>query len=391
MRILKLTLEGLPHFKNNLDIDFVAQQRVDDEDKEKLFNIFSNIYLNPALSFIGINAAGKTTILRVISFAINLLDNEPLNNIPSRELFDDLDDKQNVIFTSFFYHNDIIYKLRTSIAKKTNTIDGSSKLLIDDEMLWAKNIHKVKTKKSIYNFTGSELTMIRSSDEKYLMEDVSITVALNKEQNTGFFLYDMSEFTDHNMLNVLRSYPKEILTFLDPSIEYLTCEPDEKKVDIRLKFYGRDEIILNSPLSLNQYLSSGTIKGLSVFMGAVFAFLEGGYLIVDELENHFNKEIVATLIRLFMSKKINKNGAILIFSTHYSELLDEFERNDSIFIVKNKGGITAENLSNILKRNDIKKSEIYDSDFLEGTVPSYETYIALRKALISLRKVEEDI
>lgn len=391
MRILKLTLEGLPHFKNNLDIDFVAQQRVDDEDKEKLFNIFSNIYLNPALSFIGINAAGKTTILRVISFAINLLDNEPLNNIPSRELFDDLDDKQNVIFTSFFYHNDIIYKLRTSIAKKTNTIDGSSKLLIDDEMLWAKNIHKVKTKKSIYNFTGSELTMIRSSDEKYLMEDVSITVALNKEQNTGFFLYDMSEFTDHNMLNVLRSYPKEILTFLDPSIEYLTCEPDEKKVDIRLKFYGRDEIILNSPLSLNQYLSSGTIKGLSVFMGAVFAFLEGGYLIVDELENHFNKEIVATLIRLFMSKKINKNGAILIFSTHYSELLDEFERNDSIFIVKNKGGITAENLSNILKRNDIKKSEIYDSDFLEGTVPSCETYIALRKALISLRKVEEDI
>ena len=108
-------------------------------------------------------------------------------------------------------------------------------------------------------------------------------------------------------------------------------------------------------------------------------------MLVDELENHFNKEIVSTLIRFFMDKKINKKGATLIFSTHYSELLDEFERNDSIYIVRNRGGITAENLSNILKRNDIKKSEIYDSDFLEGTVPAYEAYIALKKVLISIR------
>ena len=86
-----------------------------------------------------------------------------------------------------------------------------------------------------------------------------------------------------------------------------------------------------------------------------------------------------------MDKKVNKKGATLIFSTHYSELLDEFERNDSIYITKNKDGITAEKLSGILKRNDIKKSEIYDSDFLEGTVPAYESYIALKKALISLR------
>lgn len=33
--------------------------------------------------------------------------------------------------------------------------------------------------------------------------------------------------------------------------------------------------------------------------------------------------------------------------------------NDSIFITRNQGGITVENLSNILKRNDIKKSDAY--------------------------------
>ena len=120
-------------------------------------------------------------------------------------------------------------------------------------------------------------------------------------------------------------------------------------------------------------------------MGAVITFMEGGYLVVDELENHFNKEIVSTLVRFFMDKKVNKNGATLVFSTHYSEILDEFKRNDGIYIVRNIGGIAAENLSSILKRNDIKRSEVYDSDFLKGTVPAYKSYIALKKVLISLK------
>lgn len=384
MKILKLSIEGLPNFKNRLDIGFVAQQRVDDEDKQQLSHVFANIFANPVLSFIGINASGKTTILKVISFAISLLNNESINGIQSREILDDLDCNKNVVFNAYFYHNGIVYKLKTVIAKKVNPTDRSIRFIIVDEVLWAKEAHKIKTKKGIFDFDDVKAEIQRDKNEQYLLEDVSIVIALNKKQDTSLFLYDTSEFTDHNMLNILGRYPKEILTFLDPSIESLVCVPNEKRVDIRLKFYERDEINLSSPLDLNRYLSSGTIKGLSVFMGAAFAFVEGGYLVVDELENHFNREIVATLVRFFMDKKVNKKGATLIFSTHYSELLDEFKRNDGIYIIKNQGGITAEKLSNILKRNDIKKSEIYDSDFLEGTVPVYDAYIALKKVLISL-------
>ena len=73
---------------------------------------------------------------------------------------------------------------------------------------------------------------------------------------------------------------------------------------------------------------------------------------------------------------------MLLFSTHYAELLDEFERNDNIFIVRNNQGIQAENLSLILKRNDIKKSEAYQSGFLQGTTPMYDSYMNLKKKLI---------
>lgn len=385
MKILKLEVKGLPLFKNDLNIDFIAWQRVDDDDKEQLYNIFSNIYTNPALAFIGINASGKTTILKVISFVISLLNNEALNKVNSKEIFDELNDGQKVVITAYFYYEDTINKLQSVVEKRVNQVDGSERLIIVEETLWAKEINKVKTKKGIFVFNDSELKTKRDQKEEYLLEDVSIILALNKKQGTNFFLYDVSQLTDHNMLNVLGKYPKEILTFLDPSIEYLYCTPDGKKVDIRLKFYGKEEINLNNPLALNRYLSSGTIKGLSVFMGAVITFQEGGYLVIDELENHFNKEIVSTLVRFFMDKKVNKKGATLVFSTHYSEILDEFKRNDSIYIVKNIEGIAAENLSGILKRNDIKKSEVYDSDFLKGTVPTYESYIALKKVLISLK------
>lgn len=70
---------------------------------------------------------------------------------------------------------------------------------------------------------------------------------------------------------------------------------------------------------------------------------------------------------------------LLIFSTHYPELLDEFERNDCIFITRNRDGITVENLTDILKRNDLKKSDAYQSGFLDGTVPAYEAYLKLKK------------
>ena len=385
MKLLKIVINGLPHFKNELDIDFVALQRVDDYDKERLCNVFSNIYVNKAISFVGINASGKTTILKAISFVMKMLNNESLNNIKSKTILDDLDDNQQVVITTYFYDGHDVNKLETSIVKEISDVDGSEKLIIKDEKLWSKDGAKIKTKKSLFDYAEVDLREKRDKNEQYLMEDVSIIVAENKKKNMSLFISDMLEWTDHNILNVLGRFPKELLTFLDPSIEYLECSFKEKKVDIRLKFYGKEEIIINSPRILENYLSSGTIKGLGVFMSATFSFIEGGYLIIDEIENHFNREIVATLIRFFLDEKVNKNGATILFSTHYSELLDEFDRNDSIYIVRNKEGIGVENLSNILKRNDIKKSEVYDSGYLGGTVPSYEAYMALKKVLSSVK------
>ena len=389
MRLLKIFIQDMPRFKGNIDIDFITKQRVAEDDQEKLFNTFSNnytsIYTNQVISFIGLNASGKTTILKAISFVINLLNNEALNNIKSKEILNDLSDNKKVKITSFFYNDNSVYKLETHIEKRVNQVDNESKLIITEERLWEKDATKVKTKKSLFEFNDSDIRIERNEKEQFLLNDVSVMIAINKEKQSNFPLRDMLMWTNHNMLNILGKFPKELLTFLDPSIEYFKCDIRKKPADIRLKFYESEEIILNNPSEIEKYLSSGTIKGINVFMNALLCFMEGGYLIVDELENHFNEEIVTTLVRFFMNPNVNRNGATLIYSTHYSELLDEYDRNDCIYIVRNRGGIYTENLSLILKRNDIKKSEAYESGYLEGTVPIYESYMALKKVLSSVR------
>ena len=84
MKLLRITAEGLPLFKEKLDLNFYAQQRVAEEDKNILYPLFSSIYLNSANGFIGINASGKTSVLKVVLLVLELLNNEPVNHIETK-------------------------------------------------------------------------------------------------------------------------------------------------------------------------------------------------------------------------------------------------------------------------------------------------------------------
>jgi len=233
VRLLKVFIKNMPRFKENIDIDFITKQRVAENDKEKLFNVFSNnyteIYTNQAISFIGLNASGKTTILKAISFVINLLNNEALNNIKSKEILNDLSVSEKVTITSFFYNDNSVYKLETVIAKKINPVDNEEKLIITEERLWEKDANKVKTKKSLFDFKDSDMRIERNEKEQFLLNDVSVMIAINKEKQSNFPLRDMLMWTNHNMLNILGKFPKELLTFLDPSIEYFKCSVEKNQ------------------------------------------------------------------------------------------------------------------------------------------------------------------
>ncbi len=388
MKLLKIHTSGIPLFKGDCDIDFIARQRVSKDNAEEMKCVCSsnghNYYQNNVISFIGVNASGKTTILKLITMIFRMLNNEALNTIKCSEILENLSpENEAVIDTYFFTEDGSINFLHTVISK------NEGRLYIKDEYLKTRSVSKVKSKKDMFEFDETEPVLLRNKDEAFLLDDVSICVAFNKKSGDRIVMTDTLHYTNQNELNVYDDFPVELIEFFDPGVEYLKIRKDGKAADIRLKFKNEEEIVLTKPSELNRYLSSGTIKGINIFICAMNSFRTGGYIIVDELENHFNHEIISTLIGFYRDRKINPKGAMLIFTTHYAELLDEFERNDNIFIVKNIGGITAENLASILDRNDLKKSEVYQSDYLEGTSPKYESYMKLKKKLIRSQKEEK--
>lgn len=382
MKLLRATAEGLPLFKEKLDICFYAQQRISEEQKEQLHPLFSNVYLNPATGFIGINASGKTSVLKVILLILGIMNNEPINHIDTRDI---LGDAKKTVLNIFFYSetNKEVCRLETVVAAKKTKTEGIIYSIVS-ERIWSKKTDEIIARKAMLDFDGKEPIMVRSGQEDFLSDDVSIMIALNKKTGENIRIVDLLLFTNINVLPFSEGIPPEVITYLDPTVESLYFDEKDQKKIIRLKFKDKEEIVLNNPLELNNYLSSGTVKGMIIFTLAKEVLQNGGYIVVDEIENHFNKEIVTTLMRFFMDSKLNKNGGTLIFSTHYPELLDEYDRNDSIYITRNRNGITAENLSSILKRNDIKKSDAYQSGFLEGTTPMYEAYMRLKKSLAAV-------
>lgn len=390
MKLLKIKVVGLPLFKKELEIDFFAKQRVSAEKNEMLTNIFNNIYINNVISLVGINASGKTTSLKVVSFILQMLQNKPINNISHKDILDDLTTQDEVSFEVYFVDEDCqIKKIITIIKRNTTEENIGNSYVILNEKIWSKSFKSARTKNELFIFSKHDLIAERNQDELFLMDDVSIIIALNKKQKSPIYSIDSIHWTNENGLRILDDVPIALVQFLDPSIEqlyFVLTNDNNNLIEYHLKFYNKEKIILYSLDEINKYLSSGTIKGINIFMHAIITLRKGGYMIIDELENHFNKEIVSTLIKFFMDNDINKSGAVLIFSTHYIELLDIFERNDNIYITKNLNGIQIENLSELLERNDIKKSELFQSGYLKYTTPSYEAYINLKRTITKLSK-----
>ena len=91
------------------------------------------------------------------------------------------------------------------------------------------------------------------------------------------------------------------------------------------------------------------------------ASLQNGFnLIVDEIENHFHKLLVENMISLYKNKNVNKNNAILIFTTHYCEILDLFNRRDNIWIAKTDAKFY---LSNTYKGYEIRTELLKSKQF----------------------------
>ena len=79
---------------------------------------------------------------------------------------------------------------------------------------------------------------------------------------------------------------------------------------------------------------------------------------------------------------MNKNAATLVFTTHYCEVLDLFNRQDNIWVAKSDIKIHLDNMYETYNvRPELLKSRQFYSNAFDTAV-SYDALVALKKELL---------
>ena len=129
-------------------------------------------------------------------------------------------------------------------------------------------------------------------------------------------------------------------------------------------------------------LSSGTTKGIILYTLVVASLQHGFDLLIDEAETHFHKTFVENMISLYLDKTVNKHGATLLFSTHYCEVLDLFNRQDNIWVCQANDKISVKNMyeSFGVRSGLLKSKQFYSNAF--QTAVNYDELMNLKRKLM---------
>ena len=172
----------------------------------------------------------------------------------------------------------------------------------------------------------------------------------------------------------------DILRIFDENIREISMKDEH---NFRLKFEGdqpKDQVM--SDKELLYFLSSGTTKGMLLYTFVVASLKYGFDLIIDEVEDHFHKTLVENMLSLYKDKSVNRHNATLIFTTHYCEVLDLFNRQDNIWISKANGKVSLSNMYDDydLRPELLKSKQFYNNAF--QTSVNYEDLMKLKKELM---------
>lgn len=370
MKLLHVIANNFKNCKNSFEIDFVSKSKKTAEDKEyELQEIADDLHTYNTLAFVGKNASGKTTAVELLDACYSILSDFRLEGKSYSY--------ENIELHIDFYHDGFIYRYET-LLKNADSI--ASKAVFTQQKIRRKKYYKSKAK-DIYN--DSDFTDVKINGE--LPEDTSILFFVLKKKETKAIYFDSYGsgidtyrliFATMKDFNISPSLLANVISIFDENINDLQMQDDH---NFKLSFCGETKIV--SDKELIYMLSSGTTKGMLLYMVMIASLQQGFDLIVDEIENHFHKTLVENMISLYKDKSVNRNNATLILTTHYCELLDLFNRQDNIYIAKSDGKVYLTNMYEgyNIRPELLKSKQFYNNVF--QTAVNYNELMRLKKEL----------
>lgn len=385
LELLKVKASGFKLLEDNFELDFTTRTRVYQKDKlSEIEEIDKGLNTFRSIAFVGGNSSGKSTALSLVLKTLLFLQTGRWEFIPREFKKDSID--LNIVFylEGFLYNYSCTFSKieidKLSIANIYSPITNEK--LIKLEYNKARGIVNL----DLLNTNGvDESEILKSSllDTSAIAKITGDKISVDEFSNNNIVNFD-GNIVRNTFFASLNSCDKElvssIIKLLDESIEYIICDNSDL---VKFKRINEKEIII-SKLELLSILSSGTFRGVELYVRSINALKYGKVFIVDEIENCFHKNLVKNLLFIFNSKNINSKGAKLIFSTHYTEILDSLSRRDNIFIThKENGYVNVKNLySDYDVRTELSKSNQFDNNVF-NTSFNYEQLLNVNELIIN--------
>lgn len=375
--LLKLKVSGFRMLSNDFTLDFVTRARVScSEESSEVIKIDNNLYTYSLVAFTGSNSSGKSTTLDLIKNTLILMKTGRW--IYKSSDFNSSDIKMHIEF----YLDGDIYIYDAIILPIDELSEGQIMSpfckIINETLKYARydgkcGKHYIDDLKFDIDYRATGI------------DDTSKLIFLCKDKSNGYYLPEFSKngvlvnklfFESLNFLG--DELTKEIIRLLDDSIEYINFDGTDS---VNFKRFNSEEITLTKKEVLG-LLSNGTIKGIDLYIRVAILLKTGGIMVIDEIENCFHKNLVNNLLFLITDTALNKKNAQIIFSTHYVEILDIFDRRDNIFILhKTNNEIFLENLYDDYEfRTEILKSKKFNNNTF-NTLLNYDQLMKVKRLL----------
>lgn len=394
MKLLKIYFDHLKMFKDGLfELDLYAADKVPATD-ESVTSIERPIYTNNVIAFAGINASGKSTALGLIELASRISNGTSLNGGGLPASFYSIFDGDATV-RCLVWNDGRLYLIESVLRQTDNisTTDAPGLKIVSESVYRVLLISLTKASLNSWDelFKGAKV-LYRRGDVAGVDDHRPWVVMVDEDRSvSAAAMYQ--DLGTHGTMMVLRETGfklrqataglDRILKVFDARIEHLEVLDSGRA--FALKFKDEEPIVLSEE-GLAEVLSSGTLRGMSLISQAMGALNAGDYLLVDEIENHLNRQLVNVVIDLFASRDTNPHGATLVFTTHYPQVLDHIHRKDNVFFLVRGEDDRSEvvKYSTRVKRIENKKSEVFASNYIKGTAPRYLDVKALKSHVESV-------
>lgn len=371
---MKLLYVKSSHFKNakdDFEINFIAKSKKTAEDREyELQEIAEDLYVYNTMAFAGKNASGKTTAVELLDCCYCILGDFRLEG--KHYSYNDV--KLDMIF----FHEGDLYRYVTTLQSDSAL---GNKAVFTEQHIYKKKYYKTKLRSILSELDFEELENLGE-----LPEDTSkVFFVLKKKETRAIYFDSFGEGADTYaiLFQALKNYKISTDIFLNVIRIFDENIKEIEKIDDHnygLRYKEQKKII--SDKELVYLLSSGTTKGVLLYTFMIASLKKGFDLVVDEIENHFHKTLVENMISLYKDKSVNKYNATLIFTTHYCEVLDLFNRRDNIWIAKSEEQVYLSNMYEDyeIRTELLKSKQFYNNAF--QTAVNYEELMNMKRKLM---------